>query len=316
MDATIHSLRDSGERLLPTWEHISVAEHLHRYALATSLASGKRVLDIASGEGYGSRLLGSVARNVLGVDRSPAAVVHATRKYGGPSVRFLQADATRIPCRDAAFDLVVSFETIEHLLDQDAMMAEIRRVLTPDGLLVMSSPERANHGEKEGYVNEFHVLELYGQEFLDLVGRYFPHVAHLRQQVLTCSALWPAVRAVCPEVYAGSWDGFAALWELRRPAFHVIVAGNAPVAAPQASLFDGTELAEAYAARQATEIVNLNAYVAALRAELDARESVDCPQEVPTIRELWRKLFQLAARRVRERLLRLWQRVAAGTWSG
>ena len=316
MDATICSLNDSGERLLPTWEHISVAEHLHRYALAMSLAPGRRVLDIASGEGYGSRLLGGVARNVLGVDRSAAAVAHAARKYGGPSVRFLQADATRIPCRDAAFDLVVSFETIEHLLDQDAMLAEIRRVLSPDGLLVMSSPERANHGDKDGYVNEFHVLELYGQEFLDLIGRYFPHVAHLRQQALTCSALWPAVREACPEVYAGSWDGFATLRELRRPAFHVIVAGHAPVAVPSASLFDGTGLAQAYAARQATEIANLNAYVAALRAQLAARESVGCPQADATLGGLGRKLFQLAARRVREGLLRLWQRVAAGSWRG
>ena len=311
MDATTRSLEDSGERLLPTWEHISVAEHLHRYALAMSLASGKRVLDIASGEGYGSRLLGSVARNVLGVDRSAAAVAHAARKYGGPSVRFLQADAARIPCRDAAFDLVVSFETIEHLLDQEAMVAEIRRVLAPDGLLVMSSPERANHGEKDGYVNEFHVLELYGHEFLDLIGRHFPHVAHLRQQALTCSALWPAAREARPEVYAGSWDGFAALRELRRPAFHVIVAGHVPVAAPPASLFDGTELAEAYAARQATEIANLNAYVAALRAELAARDSTDCPQEAAALGGLLRQLVQLAAQRVREGLLRLWQRVAA-----
>lgn len=305
MNAAFPYLEDSGERLLPTWEHVTVAEHLHRYALAMSLAAGRRTLDLASGEGYGSGLLGSVAHSVLGVDRSAAAVTHATRKYGGPSVRFVQSDAARLPCRDAAFDLVVSFETIEHLLDQEAMLDEIRRVLAPEGILVMSSPERANHGEKEGYVNEFHVLELYGHEFLDLVRRRFPFVVHLRQQVLTCSALWPSVREERPEIYAGCAD-FAPLRELARPAFHLVLAGNAPIASPPASLFDGTELAEAYASRQATEIANLNAYVVALQAELAAREATASqPQDSETMPDLCRKLLQRLCQRTRQELSRL-----------
>lgn len=272
MDVPNKPLEDSGERLLTSWAHVSVAEHLHRYAVALSLADGKQALDIASGEGYGSALLGARARRVLGIDRSAAAAAHAAQKYATPTVSFAQGDATCIPCPTASFDLVVSFETIEHLLDQDRMLSEIRRVLRPDGVLVMSSPERANHGDKDGYVNEYHVRELYGAEFLALISRHFPHVTHLQQQVLSCSALWPAAaREECPEVYTGNFSGFTVLRTLRKPAFHVVLAGNAPVAAPPASLFDGTDWAEAYLQRQATEIANLNTYVAALRAELASR---------------------------------------------
>lgn len=299
MDERSTFLEDSGERLLTTWEHVCVAEHLHRYALALPLAAGKRVLDVASGEGYGSALLGTRAARVLGLDRSPSAVAHATQRYAGPAVRFIRADAASLPCRDAAFDLVVSFETIEHLHAQEDMLAEIRRVLAPDGLLVMSSPERANHGDKDGYVNEYHVRELYGREFLALVGRHFPHVAHLHQQVLTCSALWSATgREHCPEVYAGTFTGFSRLRELRRPAFHVVLAGSNPIAVPPASFFDGTEVAEAYARRQAAEIASLGAYVTALRAQVASLEAaVPHPAAPESVGSFWARFVRAALRR-------------------
>ena len=299
MDDHSKFLEDSGERLLPTWEHVCVAEHLHRYALALPLAEGRRVLDVASGEGYGSALLGTKAARVLGVDRSANAVAHAAQRYAGPAVGFIRADAASLPCRDAAFDLVVSFETLEHLHAQEDMLAEIRRVLAPEGILVMSSPERANHGDKEGYVNEYHVRDLYGQEFLALVGRYFPHVVHLHQQVLTCSALWPATaREHRPEVYAGSFTGFARHRELRRPAFHVVLAGRNPIAVPPASLFDGTGVAEAYAGRQAAEIASLSAYVTALRAQVAALEAAAPPPAGPeSVGSLWGRLVRAVGAR-------------------
>lgn len=307
MDDVKKDLEDTGERLLPTWEHVSVAEHLHRYALALPLAAGKRVLDIASGEGYGTSLLGTKAARVVGVDRSADAVAHATQHYAGSTVTFVQGDAARIPCRDAAFDMVVSFETIEHLLDQEGMLAEIRRVLAPEGFLVLSSPERANHGDKEGYVNTFHVRELYGADFLERIRHHFSHVVHLHQQVLSCSALWPATaRQDRPEVYAGSFTEFSVLRELRRPAFHVVLAGNSLPAVPAPSLFDGTELAEAYARRQATEIANLNAYVEALRTELASRTAVaPAPAQPEPLGVLWCNLMRTTARRLWAAIRRL-----------
>lgn len=263
-----NALEDTGERLLPSWKHITVAEHLHRYALAMSLAAGKDVLDIASGEGYGSNLLGKVAKSVTGVDVSLTAVRHAEERYGGGSVRFLQGTATAMPFRDAAFDLVVSFETLEHLLDHAAMVAELRRVLTDDGLLLISSPDKAFHGDREGYVNSYHVNELYEQEFIDLLARSFPYRYPLRQQVLTFSALWPGERTDLPEIYSGSFDGFSSMTRLPEPSFHVVVAGNQPIPAIKASLFDGTAVAKSFASRQETEIANLNAYVASLQEKI------------------------------------------------
>uniref|UniRef100_I2Q7S1 Methylase involved in ubiquinone/menaquinone biosynthesis n=1 Tax=Desulfovibrio sp. U5L TaxID=596152 RepID=I2Q7S1_9BACT len=276
-------LEDAGERLLPTWQHVCVVEHLHRYAVAASFATGKRVLDIASGEGYGSNLLANVAERVLGVDRSLAAAVNACHKYGRANVQFVQGDATSIPCPDKTFDLVVSFETIEHLYAQEAMLTEIERVLTKDGLLLISSPDKKYHGDKDGYINDFHVKELYEKEFLDLVGSRFPYVTHMRQQVLTCSALCPAPIDGPLPLFAGTFEGTSLLTRLSRPSFHVVLAGHTPTPAIPGSLFDGTDLAEAYAAHQGQEILNLKAYVEALKAQLAAKDAglpTDRPEKV------------------------------------
>ncbi len=72
----------TGERLVTSLSGQIVFEHLHRYAIACVLAEGKDVLDIACGEGYGSALLGSRARSVIGVDADDRAVQHANGKYG------------------------------------------------------------------------------------------------------------------------------------------------------------------------------------------------------------------------------------------
>lgn len=261
-------LEDTGERLLPTWKHVTVAEHLHRYAIAMSLAVGKDVLDIASGEGYGSNLLGKVAKSVTGVDLSMTAVRHARQRYGNATVRFVQGEATRIPFHDAAFDLVVSFETIEHLVNNEAMVADLQRVLKDDGLLLISSPDKAYHGDREDYANAYHVKELYEHEFIDLLSRHFPSIYHMQQQVITCSALWSHDRTAPVEIYTGSFDGFTILKTLPAPSFHVVLAGKKTVPTVPESLFDGTDVATAFASRQKTEIQNLNAYVASLQSEI------------------------------------------------
>src|SRR5688572_26846827 len=112
----------TGERLVTTLGGDLVAEHLHRYALAREWAPGREVLDLACGEGYGSALLADVARSVTGVDVDPSAVAHAAAKYPRSNLRFLSGSATAIPLPDAAVDLAVSFETIEHLADHESMI--------------------------------------------------------------------------------------------------------------------------------------------------------------------------------------------------
>ncbi|HTT12241.1 MAG TPA: methyltransferase domain-containing protein [Burkholderiaceae bacterium] len=177
-------LEFTGERYLPEVEGQIALEHLHRYFLAARLVKGKEVLDIASGEGYGSAILAESAKSVVGVDISRETIEHAGRKYAGISnLRYLVGDCGAIPLEGASVDAVVSFETIEHHDKHEAMMSEIKRVLRPGGLLVISSPDRHNYSEVPGYRNEFHVKELYRHEFESLLAAHFRRFMILGQRV-------------------------------------------------------------------------------------------------------------------------------------
>lgn len=182
----------TGERFIPTEKGEIRYEHMHRYGWVQSLCKGLRVLDIACGEGYGSALLADTAGSVTGVDISDEAVSHAKQRYASrANLQFLQGSATSVPLESGSVDVVVSFETIEHLAEQEEMMRELRRVLTPSGILVISSPNKKVYSDDRNYVNEFHVKELYFDEFDELLGRYFPARRHFAQRFITASALLP-----------------------------------------------------------------------------------------------------------------------------
>ena len=153
-------MKFTGERFIPTEQGRIRLEHYHRYAMVVDVVANKDVLDVASGEGYGSAFMSNVARSVIGVDISDEAVNHASTAYKKPNLTFRQGSATDLKFEDASFDVVVSFETIEHLAEQAQMLAEIRRVLRPNGVLVISSPNRPVYSEESGEHNEFHVKEL------------------------------------------------------------------------------------------------------------------------------------------------------------
>ena len=181
----------TGERFTPECVREIWYEHWHRYAFARRLAAGRRVLDAACGEGYGSALLAKVADDVVGVDIDPASVAHARDRYGAQlNLRYEVADATELPFADASFDLVVSFETLEHLSAQERLLRGFERVLADDGLLVVSSPDKRTYSELAGFRNEFHVRELYREELLDLLMPHFGEVRLYGQKLLFQSALW------------------------------------------------------------------------------------------------------------------------------
>lgn len=182
----------TGERFVPTESGEIRYEHMHRYAWVTRFCQGKRVLDIACGEGYGSALLAAHADSVMGVDIAHEAVLHAREKYAAKgNLHFLQGSATAIPLQAHSVDVVVSFETVEHLPQQSEMLADIRRVLRPDGLLIISSPNKKVYSDDRNYVNEFHVKELYFEEFDALLREQFPSVTYLGQRLLTGSVVAP-----------------------------------------------------------------------------------------------------------------------------
>ena len=173
----------TGERYLPSVSGLIRNEHLHRYAWCRKLVEGKDVLDIACGEGYGSAMLARRARSVTGVDIAPDAITHAKSEYRAiPNLEFIVGDAARIPLPDDSMDVVVSFETIEHHDSHEEMISEIRRVLRPDGILVISSPNRVVYSELANYHNEFHVKELDFRELDALLRTAFQSVRYFGQR--------------------------------------------------------------------------------------------------------------------------------------
>lgn len=182
----------TGERFTPECVREISYEHWHRYAFALSLAVGKRVLDAACGEGYGSAMLGRSAQSVLGVDIDPASIKHAQDRYGSiPELAFRLDDVTALDALpDAAFDLITCFETLEHVESQDALLAGFARMLAPGGILLVSSPDKAEYSDRRGFHNPFHVRELYRDELEALLSRHFAHTRLFAQKLLFQSVLW------------------------------------------------------------------------------------------------------------------------------
>lgn len=185
------TLEFTGERFTPECEREIWYEHMHRYAFAASLCQGMRVLDAACGEGYGSAMLADSGADVTGLDLSEAAIGHALQRYGGQSrLTFATGDCTALPFDADRFDVVVSFETLEHLAEQARVLAEFRRVLRPGGFLLISSPDKAEYSDARGFNNQFHVRELYRDELETLLREHFPAVRLLGQKLMFHSVLF------------------------------------------------------------------------------------------------------------------------------
>lgn len=221
-----NALDFTGERYLPEVGGVIELEHLHRYALAKFVVAGKSVLDIASGEGYGSFIMSEAAGSVVGVDIAPEAVSHASQRYQRDNLRFLQGSAAAIPLPDASVEVVVSFETIEHHEQHAEMFAEISRVLRPDGVLLMSSPDKQWYTDETGYQNPYHVKELYRDEFLDLLRGKFSNIKVYGQRVVYGSAILPETGAAL----IGSVDSHTPLAQpvpgVARPLYLIALASN------------------------------------------------------------------------------------------
>lgn len=183
----------TGERFTPECVREIWYEHWHRYALARPLVAGRRVLDAACGEGYGSAFLAAAgARAVTGVDVDAGTIGHARRRYGDRAgLAFAHGSVADLPLADASVDVVVSFETVEHLLEQEEMVAEFDRVLAPGGCLLVSSPDRhAYNARGDGTTNPYHVRELDRDEFTGLLRARFPALRLFGQRLAFHSTVW------------------------------------------------------------------------------------------------------------------------------
>jgi len=174
----------TGERFLPAVKGIVELEHLHRYFLAANFVKNLEVLDVACGEGYGCDILSNSAKHVYGVDMSEESIRHASDRYRAGNVEFRCGDCCEIPLADSSVDVVTSFETIEHHMYHDEMLDEILRVLRPNGLLIMSTPDKDTFIKLGAEPNPFHVKELRVGEFKDFLKTRFSEVELLFQKVM------------------------------------------------------------------------------------------------------------------------------------
>ncbi|WP_028950556.1 class I SAM-dependent methyltransferase [Sulfurihydrogenibium subterraneum] len=187
-------LEFTGERYIPDLKEAQISyEHWHRYLYASYFAKDKVVLDIACGEGYGSDFLSNYANKVIGVDIDKNSINHAKSKYKKENLEFMTGSVSNIPIEGSKiFDVIVSFETIEHVDEetQSMFIQEVKRLLKEDGIFIVSTPNKEVYTDKTGFKNPFHIKEFYIDEFKEFLKTYFKNVKLLGQKVYPVSYIW------------------------------------------------------------------------------------------------------------------------------
>jgi len=247
----------TGERLETSILNNTTVEHLHRYAIAKDLAKGKSVLDIACGEGYGSNLLALDAHSVTGVDIDAETISKARTKYVASNLNFIQGNLESIPCGDKTFDLVVSFETLEHIEGHEKMLSEIKRVMKPDGIIIISTPCKLYYSEQRNYKNKFHVKELQKEEFQLLMNNYFKHVVYFEQRYGS-SLIVPSNGIRRINIYSGNYSGIERTDY--NPHYIMAIASNCEVGTIGLSIFDGSDIIDEAAGKAAESVKNTVTY--------------------------------------------------------
>lgn len=163
------------ERIVPDDESPGVvALHLKRYVFSAQYCAGKVVLDAGCGVGFGSAELARVAARVVGVDVDEEAISYARARYAHPNVEFETMDVSALDLADGTFDVVVSFETIEHVADRGAFLREVTRVLRPSGTFVVSTPSAPRTTDTPK--NPYHRVEYARDDFRTLLSEHFGSV--------------------------------------------------------------------------------------------------------------------------------------------
>jgi ubiquinone/menaquinone biosynthesis C-methylase UbiE len=260
-------LENDYERMVPEFHKrtLTYAEHITRYSSALDIVKGKVVLDIASGSGYGTKMLADVAKKVYGVDVNEVAVNYARKHYGRNNLEYKVGDGESIPLDDNSVDVVVTFETIEHIKDYTQFVKEIKRVLKPDGLAIVSTPNDLEFAEG----NHFHLHEFEYNELVSLLKKDFKNIDSYYQ------ATWKYVAVGKEEDFAKEGElavpltNLAPLKKDKYLYFYLLCSNRAitetvkPVAA----------LGEHYSDRQLVkQVSDFNDEIASYKAKIEALE--------------------------------------------
>jgi SAM-dependent methyltransferase len=245
------------------------AEHVARYRWVAQIASGREVLDAACGVGYGAHLLlAAGAAGVIGIDAFAGAIVEA-RERGRQGLRFEIGDLRELPLEDDRFDLVVCFEAIEHVAEQERVLDEVKRVLRPDGVLAISTPVRG----AVGMHNPHHAAELSPDELDDLLRSRFANVELRWQHSALASLIDVGPSGATPAAPSPPMPWAAGPVE---PLYVVALAGDGelPQPAPAGSLGAGSDMGGliTHAFALADELSEARAEIAVQRARATRAE--------------------------------------------
>lgn len=222
----------TGERFIPGIEDQKLTiEHMQRYKSIIKLVKGKKVIDIACGEGYGTAMLAEVASEIMGVDIDVDTIGRAQKKYKRENLRYQVGSVEKIPAVDMSVDVIVSFETIEHVAEelQQAFLKECTRVLKTGGMLIMSTPNKEIYSDQYNYVNEYHVHEFYHDEYLQFLKQEFKFVELYNQAFQVVSLLNDCGNKEKKLYYFtdGKYE--------TQGKYYIAIASNEPIAQPEIS---------------------------------------------------------------------------------
>jgi ubiquinone/menaquinone biosynthesis C-methylase UbiE len=173
----------TGERVIPgAVEPDLWNEHVSRYYFAREFAPDRCLLDIGCGAGYGTNLVGALAKQSLGIDISPETIQYAASRAEN-GVQFCVASADALPVPDQSFGLITAFEVIEHVSGWKTLISEAARTLTADGVFLVSTPNKVYYAEtrQNAGPNPFHVHEFELMEFQSALEKAFSYVVLFAQ---------------------------------------------------------------------------------------------------------------------------------------
>lgn len=177
-------LEPTGERMVMEHyksspeDYVIYLLHIASYRFAEQFTRGKRVLDYGCGSGYGSAKISQTAEHVVGVDVADDAVAYAQSQFRRDNLEFQAIDPSApLPFKDANFDVVLSFQVFEHVSNTDHYLSEVRRVLAPEGQLVLITPDRSTRLlPLQRPWNRWHIHEYDKRGLGGLLARHFDHV--------------------------------------------------------------------------------------------------------------------------------------------